>query len=386
MEEVQEQFENSNGIHFEGMDKDWYGTGNPTTGGSTSPYSNGRDYISFNYDKKEVEESKLAELPEYDFSGPQGTTPQEAESNLDTSLIAAESETTENTEVTTTANGKKVYLAPICCGLDDTGYLARTWKGYTRLKENSKKSSYSISDYKASLANMNSLTDKVNYGENRYKGYTSTVSHNSLYTVNYGEWRFCWDWAKRIGDNLKKNGCDVIYAYDATTCTNDNSDPKTFWGGKRGWTIQDIAEDIAKEDPDYVIWVGVNENGFKDTSKMNTSVQTGTIFMHGAGNGSKTFAKAINKYWSNVKDLESSLPRVGVAASNTYSGTVATAIGAQKAQTCLTALRINGYDKPSVAILFGNFKTNNSNKKAEYRYLRPNPLAIKLAEIIGLSM
>lgn len=381
VEEIQEELSGTNSSLKKDLSMEWFGRSDEESNrDGSSPYANNRDYITFNFDNKEVEESDLASLPEYDFSGPKGSNPGNEKSNQDESLLPAGTEEVTDPSAQKAANGKKVYIAPICCGLKSTGYLARTKTGYQKLKGSA--SSFSISDYKKALAEMKECSDTKNYGANRFKGKKETKLYAGGTSKDYSEWKASWDAAKRIGDQLKKDGCDVVYAYSATVYTNAASDPSTFWGDRKDWTVQDIAEDAAKAKPDYVLWIGFNEADFG--ASVDNTVTTHTIFVYGAGKGSKTFSKKVAKNWGKVSDLDASLPKDGYVKRGKYKEEVASVIGSQKADTCLTALEINGCKCKSMALLLGDYKTN-SNSKTVFSYNKPDALYQKIAEVLEKS-
>lgn len=116
----------------------WFGKDDDESRDGNSAYSNREGFIFHNYNINDVEESKLNSLPAYDFSGPDPTINGDASSTKDSSLLSSNTaESTEASEAkgTVDLNGKKVYLAPLYCGLDGDQRLCRTIKVYDDLKK-----------------------------------------------------------------------------------------------------------------------------------------------------------------------------------------------------------------------------------------------------------
>lgn len=385
VEEVQEMFEYGNPALRQELNQNWFGVTNEETRDTNSPYANNRDYTFGNYDLKEVEESKLADLPEYDLSGPDAEDQPSLGENQDASLLSTQDSTELSSETLSQTSGKTIYLVPICCGNAYDGYVARSRTGYDNLMKNA--TAQTIDGYKDALKTLKKPIDQKLYGQNRYVGKKNTKLLAGNVSQDYSEWKACWDACLRIGTQLKKDGADVMYAYNKTSYTNKASNPETFFGNRSNFTVQDIAEDIAAKKPDYVIFVGFNENDFGIGTDTHRS--KGTTFLYHKYDGIKNgaFAKALAKSYGNVTDLNESIPLNGSSkayreAKDYQKIDPKYCIGAQKAESFLMAMEINGVEAKSAAMLLGYYNTNVGNSKAKYSYNKQSVLYAKIAQVI----
>lgn len=366
----------------------WFGRSSDDSRDGNSAYGNSRDYITFNYDINEVEESKLGELPDYDFSGPDATGNASSSDNTDPSLTGGNAigdvESTENANAK--ISGSKIYIAPLYCGLAANGYLCRTYKAYEDEKTKSGKSPFSISDYRDAMKKLKNPTASAGYGQNRFKGntYTDTVNGNPR---TFAAWKLAWNACYRIGSQLKSDGCDVVYPYSVSKYALDNSDPETFFGVDSSKDILDIAADIASKKPDYVIWVGFNEVSF--SKKPSSSLTNNTIFAYqnyGKAKSNKKLATKFYKSYTKVDDLEKALPAEKPLSISSLNYDNASKFGLQKAQSTMTQMRIAGYNGKSVAVLFGNYGTNVKDTKAKYSYSQEITLYTQIAHVFEAAI
>ena len=365
----------------------WFGRNDDEEGAKdgASPYANDRDYITFNYDLTDVGESKLNELPAYDFSGPKPSGGSGTEAT-DPSLLSSNQESTESSEENLNVSGKKVYLVPLLCGQNRSGYLARNMQGYQKLQYSSSSRKWSIKEYRNELSRLKSPKSSDGFGYDRFKGASYTHKNSKGKYVTYSQWKIAWNMCYYIGTVLEQDGCTVMYPYTAKSAAGkDDNDPTKFLGSNAGRNLQDIAEDIAKQKPDYVIYIGFNDGDFGAGNSSAKSKNTLFIYENYAKSKSKGFAKSLSKQWNANKDLAKSIPADKQIDINSLPYVKAYPMGAHKAQTALTSLQINKYSGKSAAIMLGNFNTNISSKNS-YSYKKQKTLGTVLADVVEKSL
>lgn len=370
------------------LSANWFGRSSDDSKDGNSAYGNNRDYITFNYDINDVEDSKLEKLPEYDFSGPDATGSASASSNNDSSLTGGNAiGDTESTESKNASiSGNTIYIAPLYCGLAGTGYLCRTYTAYTNVKSKSGKSNFTITDYRAAMKALKSPSASDGFGQNRFKGksFSETINGNQR---NFAEWKQSWNACYRIGSQLKADGCDVIYPYSVNKYTAANSDPATFFGADSSKDILSIARDIASKKPDYVIWVGFNEVAFGNSS--SKTMTKNTLFAYenyGKARSNSKLAKNFYKSYNKVDDLAKALPADKQLKIPKLNYDKASLLGLQKAQTAITQLQIAGYTGKSVVLLLGNFNTSIKDVKSKYRYGEEITLYTQIAHVFETAI
>lgn len=366
----------------------WFGKDDDESRDGNSAYSNREGFIFHNYDINDVEESKLNSLPAYDFSGPDPTINGDASSTKDSSLLSSNTaESTEASEAKGTAdlNGKKVYLAPLYCGLDGDQRLCRTIKAYDALKKKygtgSKK--FGVKAYRSAVKKVKNPSAENGYGMHKFKG---KYYYDKTGALTQMQWKLAWDACYRIGTQLKADGCDVMYPYSVRKYTNKNDTPNSFLKTDATLDILSIASDIAKKKPDYVIWIGFNDGAFGLVSKK--AVTTNTLFLYKdySGASNNGFAKSLQSKWASEKDLAKELPASKNLPADKYDYEKASVIGINKVESAITQLYAVGYKGTSAAILFGSYNSNVTKAKAKYSYNSPKVLYTRIAQIIEQAL
>lgn len=354
----------------------------------TNAYSNIRDYLLPEVDITTVGEDTLSNLPEYDFSGPD---PQggDSTSTLDSSLVAS-SDSLAQAEADNAAQryDKKIYLAPLYIGETSTTVVPQNYKAYSVLMDKYGFEKYDIEAYKAAVIKANKpigAERKAIWNASTFKGKTTTIGEKT-----YKEWVLAWNLCVKIGNKLKADGCDVIYPYDNIATVKNDSNRSMILGSKASMSLEDIAEDIAKVKPDYVIYIGFNEAAFGATA--DGAKDTHTLFAYeeftlksSKGTKNEKFCIDLQRNWSNFTELSTVLP--ASKPIKTKKGEDITKYpGVSKAQTAITALRINDVNAKSCVLMLGDFNTNMSTKKTAYNYAHIKKLGRAIAVVIEQSL
>lgn len=370
---------------------DWFGAPEGQEDESrdkTNAYSNVRDYLLPEVDIVATGEDTLSDLPEYDFSGPD---PQGVDSTptLDSSLIAS-SDSLDQAEIDNAAKryDKKIYLAPLYIGVTSTTIIPQNYKAYSVLMDKYGFEKYDIEAYNDVVIKANKHVGEENkaiWNASTFKGKTATIGNKT-----YMEWVLAWNLCVKIGDKLKADGCDVIYPYESTAIVGNNSNRDMILGSKASMSLEAIAEDIAKVKPDYVIYIGFNEAAFGST--VDGAKDTHTLFAYEEftlkstkGTKSEKFCIDLNRNWSNFTELATALP-ASKPIKTKKGEDIKKYPGVSKAQTAITALRINDVSAPACALMLGDFNTNMSTKQTSYTYADLTTLGGAIAGVIEQSL
>lgn len=370
---------------------DWFGVKSAENRNTTNMYSNTRDYMLPDVNITSVVEKALEELPEYDFSGPEPSD-SPSDSTLDSSLTASgESLDTAAAETGATVYNKKIYLAPLYNGTGSSSAIPQNYKAYETFRKQESFDRDDITAYKQALSRT-SYTSKIEsdggiWGASAYKGKSCKIARKS-----YEEWKLAWNLCLLIGTQLSKDGCDVIYPYSTRSLANASSSPSNLLGGWYSMTLEDIAEDITTKNPDVVLFIGFNEGAFgnvSDPEKVKTTntqvVYEDFTLINTRSTHNNHLCNMLVKSWQSVGDLNSCLPMYrSIVAKNGEN--MEAYPGVCKAQTALTALRINDVSAPSCALLLGDFNSNIVAESPAYSYTRLNELGMTIAGIIESSL
>lgn len=337
--------------YFEG---DYLGVGSTTDDSATAPYGNTKDFYLENYDIKDVDADELAELPEYDFSGP---------SNF-TNGLNSESMQTSNTQVGTgNSTGITVYLAPIYSGETTSYKLPQTMSAYKQIKKAIKKSKLTYTQWM-----------KKNFKASDYKGYSFLTANSTgpKYKDSKGNiyraYHYAWNMCLAIGDELQNAGYDVKYFADGTAYKDFTAKESVFTNTIKELGWNKIATTIEKENPDIVLLIGYNNYGFSTTGTGKSNCGTKFVYTD-IGGGSEELCEALNTGYSSDKNVTKYAPAFSQNATDLTS--VKDKQEEKLIEECYTALEIAGYSGNTGCILFGNFnsqiKSTNASK-AKYDY------------------
>lgn len=333
-----------------------------------------------------MEESKLKELPTYDFSGPAPNLGSGA--NVEDDSLVASDDSLQNAADeaanSTTMSGQKVYLVPLYCGMESTSYLARNSNGY-KIIAGSENATYDT--YKKKLASFKkgSYTANDGIGRSYFKGKAATYSKTGQGVLKYNSWVLAWNACYSIGSQLAKDGCTVNYAYSGTRLAKGSDTPNAVFGDTATRSFQQIADDIALVQPDYVIVIGFNEGDYGKVTGTPKTKNTLVTYLNYSKIKNNKFASSIRKNWKSVSDLMTALPADKSCKVTEYTGSDADTLGLQKMQTALYALQVSGYKGKSAGIMLGTFNTNLQSG-GSYSYQNPTTLYSTLSSIIEKSL
>lgn len=349
---------------------EWFGKTDPESKDGASPYGNNEDFIIHNYDIAEVEESYLAGLPAYDFSGPAATG---QAGTIDESLMSNNTDddsTAEDGNIEVSGN-KKIFLVPLYCGVSSSDWLINSEYSLSAYRERLKDKTVASYSQFCNGDYSHPLTPSTTngFGLSYFPGFANSKLAGDTHT--YCMWRTSWNICANAKKQLEQDGYTVCMPGIGTGTVGRDSTPSVVWKNRKNADMNTIAKRIKEESPDYVLFVGFNEMAFSGGSQATAEWNANTtIFLSFSkttttSNVKKKFAKA-NNLPGEVKYVSCDSTRLYQQPGTKAAGKAAAlsrTYGFEKARTALYSLKVIEEDCKAGAVMLGGLAGNTGDGK-----------------------